>query len=194
MPVYCPVLARSLLAVLTKQSPCHFPPSRRCEVASCCSCEAISVPLSPLTSLRGCFLLFLLSNLRATFPHLVVARLLLAVLAKQSPCHYPPSRRCEVPSCCSCEAISVSLPPARPCDVSSCFTYEAISVSLSPLSSLRGLFLLFLRSNLRVTTPSRRCEVTSCCSYEAISVSLPPSRPCEVTSCCSHEAISVIKC
>ena len=124
-----PVVARSLLAILTKQSPCHYPhpviarslwfvvarsllaipPPRRCEVSSCYPHEAISVPPSPsrhcevtsyytheaisvtlslAPSLRGRFG----SSLRGHFlltPLPVVARSLLAILTKQSPCHHP---------------------------------------------------------------------------------------------------------
>jgi len=39
------VVARSLHAVLTKQSRCHYSSYRRCEVTSCCPHEAISVSL-----------------------------------------------------------------------------------------------------------------------------------------------------
>ena len=96
------VFAMSLLAIHCRSerseesSPCHYPPSRRCEVTSCYPHEAISVSLPLIPSLRGHFLLSSRSNLRVTTPHPVVARSLLAILTKQSPCHYPPSSRCDV--------------------------------------------------------------------------------------------------
>jgi len=75
-----PVVARSLLAILTKQSPCHY---------------------SPSPSLRGHFLLS---------PLPVVARSLILNSPRSNlRVTITPSRRCEVPSCYSHEAISVSL-------------------------------------------------------------------------------------
>ena len=125
----------SLLAVLTKQSPCHHTPSP----------VVARFLLAILTKQSPCH----------HTPSPVVARFLLAVLTKQSPCHYPPSRLCEVPSCCPHEAISVSLSFSnRRCEVPSCYPHEAISVSLSPSPSLRGSFLLPSRSNLQV--PQRK--------------------------------------
>ena len=80
------VVARSLLAILTKQSPCHFPES------------------PPLPSLRGSCLLSSRSNLRVTSPILPPSPSLRGHLY----------RRCEVTSCYPHEAISVSLPRISP--------------------------------------------------------------------------------
>jgi len=127
-----PVVARSLLAI---------PPHRRCEVTACYPHEAISVSLPRIS------------------PPPVVARFLLAILTKQSPCHFPDSSPLPVvarslisslrghfllSSRSNLRVTSPNLPPSRRCEVTACYSHEAISVSLPPvtLNAVKGLKIL----------------------------------------------------